>query len=299
MKRLFTYLFYASLIFLGFYLYKADYLSVPKIISGQYLGISIALLFTGFFVQNFNWRNVLRIFKLHVSLPDTIRSVSLTIFMKYIPGKVMVMLGRAAYISSRYNASLEYASTASIFSQIIGLWVGFLLGSIVLFNAEIAISWQIISFIIFLGLSVALIFPGLLKIVFNLFFRILKRRVEYPRLRHRDMLAALPPFIITWLCWGFGFYFLTLSMVDLEIPLAFGFAFPLAGALSIVSLFAPGGLGIREGLLVSSMLIYDIPLGDATTIALASRLWFLLGESTFFGLGLLLQLLENKKPEAS
>ncbi len=282
LKKIFTYLFYASLIFLGYYLYRADYLTMPKVHSWVFAAISIVLLLLGFLFQNVNWQRILKVFNVNTSLKTSSISVGLSIFMKYIPGKVMVVLGRAAYISEKKGVPIVHVTTASLLSQIISLWVGFLLGSIALINAEIDIAWKVVSAIIFVGLSVTLFVPQLPEKAFGLLFKILKKDSSYPKITQKQILVVLPTYILTWLFWGFGFYFLTLALSEITLPLIYGMVFPLAGTLAIVSLFAPGGVGIREGLLVSSMVIYGIPIQQATAIALASRLWFLIGELTTF-----------------
>jgi glycosyltransferase 2 family protein len=289
MKRIFIILFYLSLIFLGIYLYKADYLDMPAIKNYSFLSYSLLLLFLGFFWQNLNWKSCLKIFGIQITIKDAIISTGLSIFMKYIPGKVMVVLGRAAYISGHYTKPISFTSSASLFTQIIALWIGIVLGSILLFTAEISEEWKILSLFTFLGLSLALIFPALLEKILKLVFRLVKKNIQYPKIGLRSIVRITPSFFLTWLFWGFGFYFLTLSINGEWLPVSLAMAFPLAGTLAIAALFAPGGLGVREGLLVSSLLIYNIPLPEATAIALASRLWFLGGEVFLFIFALLLR----------
>jgi uncharacterized membrane protein YbhN (UPF0104 family) len=71
----------------------------------------------------------------------------------------------------------------------------------------------------------------------------------------------------------------------MDVPWGVGFGFPLAGTLGIMTLISPGGLGTREAVLVGYLNLAGIPVVDATTIAVASRLWFLGGEIFIFILG--------------
>ena len=290
MKKFFLLLFYLSFVFLVYYLYKADYLYLPEFKNYLFLLSSFLFLFAGMYFQNINWKKTLELFGLSVTFKNAFISAGLSVFMKYIPGKVMVVLGRAAYISKKYKSPLTLTSSSSLFAQVLSLWAGLLLGSILLFPAEINIKWKILSILTFIGLSLALLFPTILKSILNLVFKYLKKEIEYPIISYVKVALLLPSFMLTWLFWGLGFYFLALSLYGNTLPLTLSMAFPLAGSLAIVSLFAPGGLGVREGLLVSSMLIYNIPLPMATTIAMASRLWFLIGEILFFTTASLLSL---------
>jgi len=216
--------------------------------------------------------------------------------MKYIPGKVMVVLGRAAYIANKKGVPILYASTASLFSQTVSLWVGLLLGSIALVNADIDAIWKLLSLILFLGLTVALFLPKIPERAFNILTKLLKKDFKYPKLTQRQILFVLPAYILTWIFWGFGFYFLTLALSsEVSLPIVYGLIFPLAGTLAIVTLFAPGGVGVREGLLVSSMVVYGIPVQQATAIALASRLWFLVGELAAFVAAVILRYKDRER----
>jgi hypothetical protein len=168
--------------------------------------------------------------------------------------------------------------------------VGFLFGSFVLFSIEVAFPLKLFSIVFFIGLSIALFVPTILKKVFEITFKILKNDFSFPILRNSQLIKVFPSFFLTWLFWSFGFFFLSASIYGEVLPITLAFAFPLSGTLAIVALFAPGGLGVREGLLITCMLLYKIPIEIATTISIASRLWFLIGEAVFFGLAGLLKL---------
>jgi uncharacterized membrane protein YbhN (UPF0104 family) len=64
-----------------------------------------------------------------------------------------------------------------------------------------------------------------------------------------------------------------------------GLAFPLAATLGIIAVIAPGGLGAREGVLVAYLVLAGQSVADATTVAVAARLWFLAGELALFVIG--------------
>ena len=82
-----------------------------------------------------------------------------------------------------------------------------------------------------------------------------------------------------------GFYMLVTSLIKMDVPWGVGFGFPLAGTLGIMTFISPGGLGTREAVLVGYLTLAGIPVVEATTIAVASRLWFLGGEVFIFVLG--------------
>jgi len=61
-----------------------------------------------------------------------------------------------------------------------------------------------------------------------------------------------------------------------------------------MALIAPGGLGAREGVMIGYLIFAGIPAIEATTIAVVSRLWFLLGEIFIFILGWSLHKTSNR-----
>ena len=53
----------------------------------------------------------------------------------------------------------------------------------------------------------------------------------------------------------------------------------------MLAIFAPGGLGAREGVLVAYLMLAGQTAADATTVAVVARLWFLVGELALFAIG--------------
>ena len=98
-----------------------------------------------------------------------------------------------------------------------------------------------------------------------------------------QLLGLLLLGIITWLCWGASFAALALALgrptaLSLgEFVLHLVAVYSVAYAIGFLSLITPSGFGVREGtfyLLLTPLL----PGGYVTAIALAMRLWNILGE---------------------
>ena len=79
-----------------------------------------------------------------------------------------------------------------------------------------------------------------------------------------------------------------MSFFDQKIPFSVGLGFPFAGILGILAFFAPGGLGVREGILVGYLKLAGFATADAVTVSVASRLWVLIGEAFIFLVGFVL-----------
>ena len=50
----------------------------------------------------------------------------------------------------------------------------------------------------------------------------------------------------------------------------------------IVTIDPAGGIGVREGLIASCLVMTGLSVTEAATISVASRLWFLIGEIFIF-----------------
>ncbi len=298
MKKYFLIFFYISLIFLVISLYKANYLEVPSILNYKLLFFSLVTLFGGFCFSTYTWYKTIHCFGYRkVSLKETLLSTGLTIFGKYIPGKVWMILGRAAYISSVYQyIPLKTISEISLNSQIMTLWVGFSLGSIALFYSPIFTGYVPLLFVAWFFFSVLLFsrFPQFFSKI--LYKRVLKNETNIPLFSFITMRKAVVWYIATWFCWSLSFYFAIGAIIeDPGVPVATGFCFAWAACIGIVAIVFPGGLGIREGVLFTCLSSFGLSDQHAVLISISSRLWFLTGECFIFVLALIIKFSEGKK----
>lgn len=282
MKKWFNYFLLISLIFVIVSIIREDYLKVPVIFCYPHLLFSFLFLFAGFIFDTISWGKVINSTSYNISYKNAISSMGLSIFGKYMPGKVWVILGRGEYIVKKYQYPRKDLSSFSLNTQFISLWTGLLFG---------AIGMVAINGINIYGLSVLLLFIALTLIVFTPLFhriaekilkKILKKEISVPRLSFINAFKVLPWFILNWGFWCLSFYLLASSLVNYEISLHTAWGFGLAGSLGIMAIIAPGGIGVREGLLTGYLSLSGLDIQSATTIAVASRLWFLIGEVFIF-----------------
>ena len=79
--------------------------------------------------------------------------------------------------------------------------------------------------------------------------------------------------------------------LGLEVALAF----PFAATIGILVFVFPGGLGVREGLLVFYLVSAGLPLENATVLSIVARLWFLVGEVSIFALAVALRMASGRR----
>ncbi len=274
-----------SLIFLLVGLYYADYLIKPVVYSIPYLLYSVIFLWTGFLFYSICWGKVLGSEYRDIRNRTIMASAGLTIFGKYIPGRLWILLGRSAYVEKHSGHELGPLSLLSFKEQIISIWVGFFLG---LIGYNLAGNFSIggITGMAIWLMATPLILSNLLPGIINrLMAKLMKREVNITPLDWHMIRRVVPYSMLNWGIWAAGFYFLVQALVPHDVPLLTGLCFPLAANIGILAFFAPGGIGIRETMIVIYLNQLGISVGEATTIALASRLWFLSGEAFLFVVG--------------
>jgi uncharacterized membrane protein YbhN (UPF0104 family) len=294
MRYWYKYLVYISIIFLAVALYNANFLKIPQVFSIPSLLISFIFLFAGFIANTISWKQILKISNYHVALRQCLAGVGLSVFWKYIPGKIWIILGKAAYITEKERYPLGKISAISLNAQFITLWTGLIFGLTGLFLLGEFHSWGWIILLLFLALT-AVIFSRLAHSTAERILNvILRKEIKIPILAFKLTTRIMPIFALTWVLWSTGFYMLVLSLSATDIPWSVGFGFPLAGTLGIMAVIAPGGLGAREGVIVGYLAFAGIPVAEATAIAVASRLWFFAGEIFIFIIGWIAHKGQNK-----
>lgn len=286
-----TLLVYVSLGFVVIWLAQSGNLVIPVINAPGMLVMSVACLLTGFLASAAAWRRLLVVNGYPVGLSIALASVGLTIFGKYVPGKLWVILGRAGYTANLTGYPLGALSAVSVTAQLLAIWLGLLFGMFVFVAAPELGYREIGLLVITVGVWV-LLTAILVSDSFGRATNWLRRRLsfrlpELPRLHWRLLVAAMPPFMLSWIAWMLGFSLFVSGLTGHPPVLAHGAAFALAATLGILAVAVPGGLGVREGLLVLLMTPFGVPAAVGTGIAVNGRIWFLLGEVGLFILGLL------------
>ena len=273
--------------FLGVYLYREDFIKWPVIYDHTTFLISILFLFVGFFLQAVNWRQILKS-NYPISIRDAIVSSGLSVFTKYIPGKVLVILGKAEFITKKYSYPRKEIIARSLESQLITIWTGLLVGSLSLSVINVGREWFYLIFISLLALGVIIFNHHLTLRLSSLLSKAFKRQIDLPKMSAKVLIKILPFYFLYWFVYALAFYFLANSLTPTAIKSSIGYIFPLAATAGILAIIAPGGLGVREGVLILFLGSSELMTTDsATTVSVFSRLWFMGGETFLFLIGII------------
>jgi hypothetical protein len=162
-------------------------------------------------------------------------------------------------------------------------------------------SWRQPGWLVFLFLlGFITLHPRVLQKILNWAFIRLKREPVSLSISYSDVLWILVVCILSWVIGGIGFYL----FVDSVFPVAPQYILFLTGALAIsstlglITIFAPSGLGVREGVLVYLLSFMMVaPVG--VIISILTRIWMTLIEIGLIGMVYLLgQLQQGEKRKA-
>lgn len=236
-----------------------------------YIFLSLTFCLFGFVFQGLSWRYVLLAFDVDAPNKMAISSIAKTIFTKYVPGKIWMLLGRANYISVRLDVPVKFVAKISVYGQIFSILFSIILLSIFLFNLNMMQFESSALKSIFLVVS-------FVALVGAWFYFSPEKFLSLTSLKVAAYFCGM------WLSWGAGFAVLCYG-TPVSVPIqmdALIFVFIAASVVGIIAFIFPGGLGIREGGIVALLTLWDVTLEDAVTLAILARVWFLFAETIFF-----------------
>ena len=231
-----------------------------------------------------------------MSSKDAIVASGLSVFAKYIPGKIMIVLSRSAYLNKQLDLPLKEIGILSLFSQLLNLLVGGVIG---LFCFRF---WElnpllVVGFVMCLILLFFVCFSPVFSVVSSFFFKkVLKKTLTIPKVSFKEFLPISFWFFLFWFCYAIGFWLLCVGVSETPLSLNDALFFPSSMVAGVLALFAPGGLGVREGVLAYFLTSLEWSRSEIIGLTITTRLWFLIGEVLFFLTALLFLFLRKTRP---
>lgn len=251
--------------------------------------ISASLLFAScYFIQIWVWYRITLQLGVAISWMETLENWFTSQLGKYLPGKVWILLGRFYFYESK-GKSKKMISVALYFETVTLLVAAGLIFFVTFFLFKgmepLSLknhSWWVVllSFLFLLSLH-----PWILQKGLNFFLRKFKKEPILLSISYLTILGILLICVLIWMIAGVGFYLFVSSVypVSLQYVLFLTGALAISTTLGLIALFAPGGLGVREGALVY-LLSWIMPSPVAVVLALLTRLWMTLIEIGLIGM---------------
>lgn len=243
-------------------------------INFSYLILSNALFFIYVFISVLIWHFITIKVNCAISFKEAIVAWFYSLLGKYIPGKVLPLAARAYYYK---QAGVSYKKiTFCLFLESILHLLSLLF--VVLFSLFFmkinGLEKYKLILLFTTAVSFVVIHPKILGIIINLVMKILKKDSIKLPLTYKSILEMLLLYILAWFIFGLSFFFLANSIYRVPTNYIFHIigSFSLASLIGIISLFAPSGVGIREGVLIL-MLKHILPNSITVIISIFARVW--------------------------
>ncbi|MEO0094025.1 MAG: lysylphosphatidylglycerol synthase domain-containing protein [candidate division WOR-3 bacterium] len=249
----------------------------------QLYQLILAFLFLGlnFLIGAYGWKCILSYFAEKITFKQSIQIIAYALLGKYLPGKVWAILGRIYLakeigIAERHSALSVVIETAYLLISAFALF----LISLLFYPSLLAKTYLLL---ILIPITVILIFPPIFNRVVNFLLVRLKQQPVSFNIKLNQAVVLFLLYLSAWVAAGIGLYFLIIAFYPLDWKALFIFpgAFSLSWIIGFVVIFAPGGLGVREGLFA---LLIDpiVPKALNILISFLSRIWITISEILIF-----------------
>ena len=247
----------------------------------SYLIFSFPALFAFFFLRVYAWQAILKKMQITLPLNKCLKVSFLSMMAKYLPGKVWTVLGKV-YLSDKEGVPKAEAFTSVVIEIVLEIVASIFFFFFFLFSLmEESLLSPNVLYLLGLVLVGGFIFlhPRVFYKVINTLLSRFKKETIPEAIRYRDIIQLFFYYNGLVLIQGVAFYFFVnaLCYVPLQNLVGLTASFAVAGALGTVSIFAPSGLGVREGILALLLSTYIVsPV--AVLISLLARIWVTLVE---------------------
>ena len=253
----------------------------------NFSSLILSFLFSciGFFNYALIWQFITLKNKCALSLEKGVMAWFYSELGKYIPGKIFLATAKVYFYnldgkSQRKVLFCFYLETICTF-----LAAGFVfLISLLFFQTKVLLDFQYYVYVL-IGIFFLILHPKVIEQTINLVLVRLKKEPVHISLSYADVLMIIGFYILNFLIIGIAFFWLVHSLYPVSRENVFFLigAFALASLMGMLGVFAPAGLGVREGILLLT-LKNILPNSISGIVAILSRVWTVLVEVFLVGL---------------
>jgi hypothetical protein len=233
------------------------------------------------------WRATLRVWSQSLPFTSAARIWFVSNLGKYVPGKVWQIAAMGALAQQR-GVSPAAAIGSSLLVNLVSVLAGFsviattaagkvgaVIGAQTSGSGERSAELMIVGVAIAGGLALVLA-PVVIPRLAVLASRATGRQLVIPRVPARAVWVAAASTVASWLLYGIAFALFAHGVTPRATGNASAYIAVYTGSYlaGYLALFAPGGVGVREAVLVLAMPRFGLASApDAAVIAITSRLW--------------------------
>ncbi|MEJ5307393.1 MAG: lysylphosphatidylglycerol synthase domain-containing protein [candidate division WOR-3 bacterium] len=256
------------------YIKQVDFRSIK--FNFFFLILSFMMIPIWYFFMCFSFKRILISLGHDVDLYTLMRIIGISMFGKYIPGKLWFTVGRIALLE-RVGVPKKKSFTAVVLETYLLLLTGAFFFLVTIIRSNQNILYIILSLIFFL-FFILLSFPTVFKKVINLLFKFLKKDKFDFVIGIYEYIFIMFLYFLVWIFSGVEFYFLiysfTLKTYDFIGLLS---VYPSSWVVGFLSILMPAGIGVREGMIFFLLKEYT-GVEIAAVGSLLSRIQVTIGE---------------------
>jgi hypothetical protein len=209
---------------------------------------------------------------------------------KYIPGKVVFLLGRVE-LTYRLGGTRAVGMSTFVGEQVFVVLAAGIFVPVCLYSFLDTTVLQEVALYLVMAATYLFVFfrPEVFHAVVAGLLRLLKRPPLDVRLAQYDVVKLVSVYVLVWVLYGGACAYLTIEMADLDYGSFWSISsvFVVAWLLGYLSLFTPGGIGVREAVIVFCLQFY-VDSTVAILLALVARITWSIAELALSSLALLI-----------
>ena len=240
----------------------------------RYLLLSLVLTACWFTVRPLVWSILLKRFGYPISFRGAYWVVRRAELSRYVPGTIWQYVSRI-YLASRYGVPAAVCMAATFLETVLlilaslgpALWnLGTLLPDLARFQRILLVAIPVAAAV--------LVHPRVLNLWARLLSRALKQPYREMKMPWSTIAVLLGIYLGVWVLHGLGagVFVRGVMVIPVDLVPVMASYYALAWLVAMVSVVAPAGMGIRDGVL-GLLLSQLMPVGVAFTVAVAVRLW--------------------------
>ena len=248
------------------------------------IAVSIIMLIISYVLAIFAWILLLKFLGESIKFKEALYIISISQISRFVPGKIWPIIGKT-YLHNKIGIRQEKTLLGIALEHIISLISALSIALLGIYSGIKARNFLRLDILLLIFLfCIILIHPSIIQYSVKLISKFTKKQIMTFKLRYTQLLSLLLLHILIVFIQCIGFFFLLRSAysisTDITSILGISGIYMLSYTVGVLSFIAPGGLGIKEGVLATLLTMY-MPASFAIMIALVSRLWTLIPEILF------------------
>jgi hypothetical protein len=220
------------------------------------------------------WRQAMGFMGLPIPARWAVKAYLMSQLARYVPGGIWDVAGRL-YMCTGHGLPRGAVSVTILVEMVLGVVTGavIFLASLLFWSRPLPTEAVYVS-VAFVLVGLAALHPAILRPTLALAARVLRRETAPLPLSYGQVLLLAVYHTLARLMIGVSFFCFAAALTPLDwglLPVLTGI-FVAAWVMGFVVVFAPQGLGVREGVMVLLLSFY-MPVAAASVIAVAFRLW--------------------------